>query len=65
MTTKLPFTKATVRRAIESVRSEGLEIRAVAIGPDGTITIHSGQVPVAPETAPADTVERPKRVFQA
>jgi hypothetical protein len=48
MTKPLPFTESRVRRAIAAMRKEGLEVSAVSIHPDGTVTIHRGTVtPVA------------------
>jgi hypothetical protein len=53
MTKPLPFTESRVRRAIAAVRKEGLPVRAVSIRPDGTITVHQGDLGVAlPDAMP-------------
>jgi hypothetical protein len=39
MSRPLPFTEATVRRAIAAARKAGLEVSAVSIAPDGTVTV--------------------------
>jgi hypothetical protein len=49
VTKSLPFTESRIRRAIAAARKEGLEISAVSIHPDGTVTIHQGiAAPAAP-----------------
>ena len=40
MTKRLPFTQASIRRAINGARKAGL--RVVAIGADGTLMVHDG-----------------------
>jgi hypothetical protein len=40
MTRRLPFTEATIRRTIIAARKAGLEVNAVSVAPDGTITVH-------------------------
>lgn len=55
MTTRLSFTKAQVRRAVEGARSAGLAVTAVRIAPDGSIIVHSGD---APPLAPALPTEQ-------
>jgi hypothetical protein len=50
VTKPLPFTESRVRRAIAAVRKEGLEVSAVSIHPDGTVTIYQG---VAAPATPA------------
>jgi hypothetical protein len=47
MTKPLPFTESRVRRAISAVRKEGLSVSAVSIHPDGTVTVHQGDVGIA------------------
>jgi hypothetical protein len=39
MSRPLPFTEATVRRAIAAARKAGLEVSAVSVAPDGTVTV--------------------------
>jgi uncharacterized protein GlcG (DUF336 family) len=39
MSRRLPFTEAAVRRAIAAARKEGIEVTAVSIAPDGTVTV--------------------------
>jgi hypothetical protein len=39
MSRSVPFTEASVRRAIAAARKAGLEVVAVSIAPDGTVTI--------------------------
>lgn len=39
MSRPLPFTEAAVRRAIAAARKAGLEVSAVSIAPDGTVTV--------------------------
>ena len=52
MTRPLPFTESHVRRAIAAVLKAGLQIGAVSIAPDGTVTIHHG---IAPPFVPAQS----------
>jgi hypothetical protein len=40
MTKPLPFTESHVRRAIAAVRKAGLEVSAVSVSPDGTVTVY-------------------------
>jgi hypothetical protein len=47
MTKPLPFTESRVRRAIAAVRKAGLEVSAVSVSPDGTVTVYQGEVGVA------------------
>ena len=42
MTKSLPFTESTVRRAVNAVRKAGLQVSAVSIAPDGTVTVFQG-----------------------
>lgn len=46
MTTRLPFTQLSVRRAIAAARKEGL--RVTEIRPDGTLVVQDVDAPVAP-----------------
>jgi hypothetical protein len=39
MTKRLPFTEATIRRTIAAARKAGLEVNAVSVAPDGTVTV--------------------------
>jgi hypothetical protein len=48
MTRPLPFTEASVRRAIAAARKEGLDVGAVSISPDGTVTLYRGGVATTP-----------------
>jgi hypothetical protein len=48
MTKPLAFTQAAIRRAVEGVKSAGLNVCAVTVNVDGSITIHHGeQLPLA------------------
>lgn len=57
MTTRLPFTELAMRRAIRAARSEGVRVAAVTVGPDGSITIHDADSPVAAVAGRAQHVE--------
>lgn len=46
MTTRLPFTRAGLERAITAARNTGL--RVTGIRPDGTLIVQDGEAPVAP-----------------
>jgi hypothetical protein len=48
MTTRLPFTELAIRRAISAARKEGLKVSGFTVAPDGTITVHDVEAPVAP-----------------
>ena len=48
MTASLPFTEAHVRRAIAAARKAGIEVTAVSIAPDGTVTVYQGVALVPP-----------------
>jgi hypothetical protein len=50
MTKSLPFTEIAIQRAIAAVRKAGLEIYAVTVGADGSITVH--QHPQSPASSP-------------
>jgi hypothetical protein len=39
MTKALPFTESAVRRAVNAARKAGLQVSAVSIAPDGTMTV--------------------------
>jgi hypothetical protein len=39
MTNRLPFTEAMVKRTIAAARKAGLEVNAVSVAPDGTVTV--------------------------
>jgi hypothetical protein len=58
MTKRLPFTAATIRRAVNAARSAGLAIVATSIAPDGTVTIHhegvAGVATAAQDQRPSD-----------
>jgi hypothetical protein len=57
MTRALPFTAASLARAIKGVEKAGLRVRRVTVKPDGSITVESGGTDVEPidsrETSPA------------
>jgi hypothetical protein len=40
VTTRLAFTEATIKRAVAAARKAGVEVNAVSVAPDGTITVH-------------------------
>jgi hypothetical protein len=40
MTCALPFTQATVERAIKAVRKQGMRMTGLTVGPGGAITVH-------------------------
>lgn len=42
MTKALPFTEASIRRAVNGARSAGLRVAGVEIKPDGTVVVLSG-----------------------
>jgi uncharacterized protein GlcG (DUF336 family) len=42
MTKPLPFTESAVRRAVNAARKAGLQVTAVSIAPDGTVTVFQG-----------------------
>ena len=46
MTKPLPFSEQTIRKAIAAARKEGLDINAVSIRPDGTVTVHKDTEPL-------------------
>ena len=48
MTRPLPFTEAAIRRAILAVQKAGVEVGAVSVAPDGTVTVHRAGNSVAP-----------------
>jgi len=50
MTKSLPFTEQSIRRAIAAARKEGLDVGAITVGPDGSITIHQQGNAEAPAT---------------
>jgi hypothetical protein len=39
MTKALPFTESAVRRAVNAARKVGLQVSAMGIAPDGTVTV--------------------------
>ena len=60
MTTRLPFTQASLRRAIAAARKEGL--RVAGIRPDGTlITVNAGENPPNDVAGLAPAVESAPR----
>jgi hypothetical protein len=61
MSRPLPFTQASLRRAIDAARKAGL--RVMSIRPDGTIVVHDGEnAPgVVPESGLDAQVIRPSK----
>jgi hypothetical protein len=54
MTKPVPFTEATVRRAIAAVQKAGLSVAAVRIEPNGAVTIfQNGIEPPSPSNETA------------
>ncbi len=45
MTRSLPFTQASLRRAIDAAHKSGLRVRGIR--PDGTIIVQDGDAPFA------------------
>jgi uncharacterized protein GlcG (DUF336 family) len=39
MTKAVPFTEATIKRAVAAARKAGVEVNAVRVEPDGTVTV--------------------------
>jgi hypothetical protein len=39
MTKPLPFTEAAIRRAVAGARKSGIQVNAVRISPDGSVTV--------------------------
>jgi hypothetical protein len=48
MTKPLPFTESAVRRAVSAARKAGLQVNAVSVAPDGTVTVYQGLEPFEP-----------------
>jgi hypothetical protein len=40
MTKRAPVTEAMIKRTIAAARKSGLDVNAISISPDGTITVH-------------------------
>jgi hypothetical protein len=40
MTARLAFTEATIKRAVTAARKAGVEVNAVRVEPDGTVTVY-------------------------
>jgi hypothetical protein len=59
MTKPLTFTQAAIRRAVEGAKSAGLNVSAVTVNVDGSITVHQGEQ--APLARPPGTIH-PVRV---
>ena len=49
MTKPLTFTESAVRRAVTAARKSGLQIGAVSVAPDGTVTVFQGHGLAPPE----------------
>jgi hypothetical protein len=41
---RAPFTQARICRAVAAARASGLNPTAFSIAPDGTITVHGGEI---------------------
>ena len=55
MTKRLPFSEATIRRAIVAVHKAGLSVAAVRIEPNGAVTIfQNGIEPPSPSNETPD-----------
>jgi hypothetical protein len=54
MTRALPFTQASLRRAIEAARKSGLRVRGIR--PDGTLIVHESTEAIA-DDSPTDQAE--------
>jgi uncharacterized protein GlcG (DUF336 family) len=39
MTKRLAFTESTIKRAVAAARKAGVEVNAVRVEPDGTVTV--------------------------
>lgn len=48
MTKALPFTELGIERAIRGARRGGIEVEAVTVHADGSVTLHKVAPPVAP-----------------
>jgi hypothetical protein len=48
VTKPLPFTEASVRRAVVAARKAGIEVSALSVSPDGTVTVYQGIAPPQP-----------------
>jgi hypothetical protein len=57
MTKALPFTESAVRRAVNAARKAGLQVSAVSIAPDGTVTVFQGLVAREPSEQDAEAAE--------
>jgi hypothetical protein len=40
MTKRAPVTEAMIKRTIAAARKSGLDVNAISVSPDGTITVH-------------------------
>jgi hypothetical protein len=47
MTTRVPFTKAKIKRAITAARELGLRVKGIR--PDGTVEVEDTDAPIVPE----------------
>jgi len=54
MTKQLGFTQALIRRAIEGAKSAGMNVCAVTVNLDGTITVHHGTQSTLASSSPPD-----------
>jgi hypothetical protein len=55
MTKRLAFTELAIRRAIAAARKEGIDVNAVTVRSDGSITVHKSlEVPLAPSDNEAE-----------
>lgn len=44
--TRITFTKAQVRRAVQAAESAGLKVTRITVNPDGSITVGGENLPV-------------------
>ena len=47
-----------MRRAIAAARKEGIDVGAVSVAPDGTVTVYRGGVAVAPPSSENPTLSK-------
>ncbi len=52
LTKPLPFSESTVRRVVLAVQKAGLQVNAVSVAPDGTVTVYRDLK--SPEPKPDD-----------
>ena len=57
MSKALSFTESAVRRAINAARKAGLQVSAISIAPDGTVTVFQGLVAQEPSKQASEAAE--------